>query len=274
MTLHSAMILLLLLLFLFVYYKIINIITYESFSEKNNIKLSKDNTEIFVINLKSNKDRYYSFVNQFMNTDMKHYKLNRIDAVNGRMISDHELKVLLSDEGYKDLIDSEKRGYRIKHHQMTRGSVGCYLSHMKTYKQFLESNKEYAIIFEDDVHIKKLNYINSIDNIIKEIPNDWDIILLGCICFVCHKYKSYYDTRKFILLHSYVINRNSAGKIYNLLDSSRINKQIDSEFSDLLQSNKIKIYCIRNNLSVQNNNDFATTIQMPIKYVDGVNPFS
>lgn len=264
-----------LLLFVFVYYKVITLLTYEQFSNKGEtINITSENTETFLINLQSNRDRYDSFVKQFNKTDMKDFKLNRINAVDGRKIPEKDMKELLSEEGYKDLIESEKRGYRIKHHQMTRGSVGCYLSHMSAYKQFLDSGKEYALIFEDDVYLKKSDYIHSINSTLKEIPKDWDMVLLGCVCYVCHKYKSYYDTKKFILLHSYMINRESAQKIYDILDGMKINKQIDSEFSDLLQGNKIKIYCLTNPLSIQNNKDFVTTIQMPIKHIDGVNPFS
>lgn len=271
----SIVVILVLLIFGFVYYKVITLLTYEQFSNKaEQINLSSDNTEIFLINLKSNKDRYNSFVQQYKKTDMRDFKLNRINAVDGRRIPEKDMKELLSVEGYNDLIESEKRGYRIKHHQMTRGSVGCYLSHMNAYKQFLDSGKEYGLIFEDDVYLKKSDYIHSIKTTLKEIPKNWDIVLLGCVCYVCHKYKSYYDTKKFILLHSYLINRESAQKIYDILDGIKINKQIDSEFSDLLQCNKIKFYCLTNPLSIQNNKDFVTTIQMPIKHVDGVNPFS
>ena len=38
------------------------------------------------------------------------------------------------------------------------GSIGCSLSHLKTWKTFLESGKDYCIIFEDDVVLKKKFY--------------------------------------------------------------------------------------------------------------------
>lgn len=268
------LILISLILFIVVYYKILKIIGHENFeSKKAPVTINDSNTEIFLINLAKNKDRFLSFSKQFNNSDMKNMKFTHINAVLGTSIVDTDLRDILSEEGYSDLILSEKRGYRIKHHQMTRGSIGCYLSHMKTYKAFLEGDKDYAIIFEDDVNIKNKNFISSINNIIPTLPNDWDIVLCGCVCYVCHKYKSYYDTKKFILLHSYIINKEGAKKIYNHLDSIKINKQIDSELSDMLQDNKLKIYCLTNQLSIQNNQDFTTTIQMPIKYIEGVNPF-
>ena len=53
-----------------------------------------------------------------------------------------------------------------------KGSLGCALSHIEVWKQFLESPHEHALVLEDDIDTQEID----IDSILKE---KWDIALLG-----------------------------------------------------------------------------------------------
>jgi hypothetical protein len=47
-------------------------------------------------------------------------------------------------------------GYRTKHYQLTRGSVGCYMSHLQLYQHILrETDAQFAFVFEDDAEIRE-----------------------------------------------------------------------------------------------------------------------
>ena len=60
---------------------------------------------------------------------------------------------------------------------MTRGEIGCALSHTGVLRKIIHSGDEYAIVLEDDIDFdgKLVNFIHSID----EIPKTSDIVLLG-----------------------------------------------------------------------------------------------
>ena len=99
---------------------------------------------------------------------------NRISAVDGKKIDIDDAKYKkyfkkskTAYNHYKDDYDTDKKHI---------GHFGCFLSHMKTYKKFLETNYKYAIIFEDDMEID--NFKNKLNKSIKNVPSDWDIILL------------------------------------------------------------------------------------------------
>lgn len=239
--------------------------------KESSINITASDIDIYLINLKWNKDRYKNFLKLYNSTDLSPIGIKTVEAVEGKKIDD--IRSLVSEKAYTELIDAERLGYRTKHYQITRGAIGCYLSHLNTYELIVNSDKDFAIIFEDDVKFNTSNILQEIQEKIKVMPSDWDLMLLGCVCYVCHKYDHYYDASKFILLHGYIIKKSSAKKIIELLKDKPIEKQIDSKFSDLILEGKLKVYCLKEQLAVQNN-IYNTNIQLPIKRVEGVNPFA
>lgn len=257
-----------------------SIITGEHFSEtlnnnqisnKNILSITASDLDVYLINLKDSVDRYNNFLKIYNSSDLFPINIIKIDAVDGRKLDN--IKDLVSDKAFNELTDAERLGYRTKHYQITRGSVGCYLSHLNTYEKVVQSSKDYAIIFEDDVKFNTMNILQEVQENLTTIPSDWDILLLGCVCYVCHKYDNYYDASKFILLHGYIIKKTSAAKIIKLLKDNPIEKQIDSVYSDLILQGDLKVYCLKKQLAIQNNN-YKTNIQMPIKNIKGINPFA
>ncbi len=64
------------------------------------------------------------------------------------------------------------------HMTFKNGEIGNFLSHMYALKKFLNTNKPYAIILEDDVHVKS-DFKVMVNNILKRMKNTkWDIIWL------------------------------------------------------------------------------------------------
>lgn len=261
----NTILLILLTAYHFIYNK-----TREGF-DNNGINITASDLDVYLINLETNPERLANFKMNYNKTDLEPIPIKKIHAVDGRKI---EIKSIVSDKAYEELMSAEKKGYRTKHYQITRGAVGCYLSHMNTYKEIVKNDKDYALIFEDDVKFNTNEILQEIQNKAQSIKYDWDIMLLGCVCYVCNGFNEYYDAQKFILLHAYLIKKESAIKILKLMDNQPIEKQIDSKFSDLAESGQLKIACLKNHLAIQNNTEYKTTIQLPIKRMPGINPFS
>lgn len=97
----------------------------------------------YVISLESRKDRLdkFLFSNKFTNIKV-------IEAIDGREVFNES--------------------------DLTKGEFGCYQSHVKAWKAFIESDYEYALIFEDDAHCADFNP----DDLIHYMK-DLDILLLS-----------------------------------------------------------------------------------------------
>jgi GR25 family glycosyltransferase involved in LPS biosynthesis len=220
----------------------------------------------YVINMKRNPERFASFTRKFFNSDLD--SLIRIEAIDGKQIT---INGVVSDDALKEIESAERVGFRLKHYQLTRGAVGCYLSHMKAYQTFLASeNYDIALIFEDDAivtpHLKK-RILSALD----ALPDNWDLALLGCNCRSCVLANSEWNrVSRFWGLYACAVNRKGAQKILDLLMSvKKIYQQLDSQLSDYARENKLAVYCYHDKL-VNVNRNFETTIQLPVKLVDGI----
>lgn len=119
-----------------------------------------DTLKIYIINLKKSIERKEHMESQLLKLGLINSS-EFIEAVDGS---------LLSENIYSELID-EKLSQFIIQRSLTRGEVGCYLSHFKIYKKMMEENLKYSIVFEDDVYIndKLLEFIKVINFINPEI---------------------------------------------------------------------------------------------------------
>ncbi|MDR1236050.1 MAG: glycosyltransferase family 25 protein [Holosporaceae bacterium] len=69
------------------------------------------------------------------------FAVERIPAVDGETLSQKEIESIADIELYKFFFKMFPE----------KGTIGCALSHEKAWRRFLESDNEFAIIFEDDV---------------------------------------------------------------------------------------------------------------------------
>lgn len=238
------------------------------YKKSDDFKFHQDNIKLYLINMKKSIERFKRFQDAYTASDLASIEFERIEGVNGKEI---DIKNYVSDKAYDSILTAEKTGFRRYHYELTRGAVGCYLSHKEVYKRIANQKQEFAFVFEDDVRLSSLNLLSDVNQIVNSVPKDWDILLLGCVCFVCGKFSTYYDVNKYFLMHGYIIKRSSAKKILNLLNDQKIEQQIDAQFSDLAEQGILKIYCLRDKLAVQW--DMGTNIQVPVKNIKGINPF-
>jgi GR25 family glycosyltransferase involved in LPS biosynthesis len=247
-------------------FKIPHVEKYNNSCSKEGIKLN--DVGIFLINMKRNADRLEHFVEQYMMSDLRYKRFSRFEGIDGNLI---DTSNYVSPGALSEINNTIKSGYRTKHYQLTKGAVGCYLSHISIYNKIGHGSDPYGLVFEDDVRIDS-NLFSRINKSLDKIPNNWDMLLFGCHCIVCEKYENHYDAARFFLLHAYLIKKEAAKRIFDALDKKKIEQQIDSELSDMASRGELKIFCLRDTVARQDNT-FQTTIQTPMKIVPGVNPF-
>ncbi|MDO4587942.1 MAG: glycosyltransferase family 25 protein [Planctomycetia bacterium] len=121
---------------------------------------------IFVINLDQATERIERITRDF---SIAGIPITRVAAIHGKRVDEHdfnELSVSLCK-------------WRLRFHlrrDITPNEVGCYLSHIKALKIFLASQKEYALICEDDV---SPGYeAKAVLNELLTLSDCWDLIRL------------------------------------------------------------------------------------------------
>lgn len=130
----------------------------------------------YLISLDKDKERREKILKIFMPT--------HIYAHNGENIDINFLKEI---------------GVLDKNSTLTRGEIGCYLSHKHMLEIINNSDSDYAIIFEDDAYIKNEEEFN--DNIKYIIDNannfDWDLIFLDSNYFKLDEKNEIFKTQQF-----------------------------------------------------------------------------
>ena len=213
--------------------------------------------KIYLINLKRRPDRLHNFLEHYKKSDFKNETVIKFDAIDGSKLDVDS--VSLSELAKAELQQLETTGFRTKHYQLTKGAIGCYLSHVKIWENVLKHKYENVLIFEDDAKIPD-NLNAKIHENMQFIPNDWDIVLLGYVCKKCRKYENYHEVERFMLTHCYMINRNAIIKIMNSNTLFPITQQIDALMSEL--SSILNIYSIKEKIVKQFNS--RTDIQAPL----------
>lgn len=197
----------------------------------------KSEIEAFLINLDYRKDRLERFKRTY---NLKNIKCSLVKAIDAKKIDIEKLKKknLIGEYGLSTL----KQNKRIHHHQFnTMGAIGCYMSHIKTWEKILNSKCKYGLIFEDDIEFNNNMTEDIIYNYISKLPNDWDILLLNKNRVTMYNIKdNLYKIKKFLCLHSYIVNKNSISKM--IKEILPINQQIDFKLSCLANQNILNIY--------------------------------
>jgi GR25 family glycosyltransferase involved in LPS biosynthesis len=154
---------------------------------------------IYWINLERSEDRRKNMSNIL---DKINIHNERINAFDGKSLSDEQ-------------VYSRFENYNIKSH--TKIEFACLLSHLETIRKFSESNYEIALIFEDDLSLEYVKFWKkSICNIIKNAPQDWEIIMLNYVSLNELKQDYTFNTNGYIsCLQAYLINNKSAKKFIN-----------------------------------------------------------
>ena len=150
---------------------------------------------VFIINLKESSERRLKMQAQLDKTELKYEFIN---GVNGKDLSDAELKEIVYD--YPNCM-------------LTKGEIGCALSHLSIYKKMVNENIEQALVLEDDAVLTHniediISTIQKIDKLTK--PN---VYLLSYVDSYIKNKKlddNIFKVYQAILAHAYIINKKAA----------------------------------------------------------------
>ena len=164
--------------------------------------------KIFIVNLKIDKKRKSHIINELTKQKLDNYEI--IDAVNGNEFDEKEIK----KNTFKN-----KMGLNPWNTKMSSSQIGCALSHIKIYKQFIETGYDYALILEDDAIFVENFKEKLINFIIDNFNYKKQIILLSELkqfyskpINKIEKYELVNVTNAFFT-HAYFINKEAAKSI-------------------------------------------------------------
>ncbi|XP_035995694.1 procollagen galactosyltransferase 2 [Fundulus heteroclitus] len=169
--------------------------------------------EIYLINLRRRPDR----------RDRMLYSLNElevdvkvVDAVDGNALNSSDIKFLGVDllPGYYDPFSGRT---------LTKGEVGCFLTHYYIWKEVVDMQMDKALVFEDDVRFQA-NFKRRVLRLMEEVEQvelDWDIIYLGRKQVNPGKEEAVENVRNLVVADysywtlSYAISQQGAQKLLN-----------------------------------------------------------
>ncbi|KFP55434.1 Procollagen galactosyltransferase 2, partial [Cathartes aura] len=133
--------------------------------------MSFSSAQIFMINLKRRKDRRDRMLRTLYEQEIA---VKIVEAVDGKALNTSQLKALSIDmlPGYRDPYSSRP---------LTRGEIGCFLSHYYIWKEVVNRELEKTLVIEDDVrfeHQFKRRLMKLMDDI-EQAQLDWELIYIG-----------------------------------------------------------------------------------------------
>ena len=232
---------------------------YNKYNKKKQFggQISSNQFRFFTVTLddRSNKFNYFSKLsNKLLNMNLKLEKFLGIDTrkLDTRIL---ELMPKLSsfiDNNHGKIGDNYYTTYQSKILKREGlGSLGTCLSHFYIYKTMVEEKIPYMCIFEEDAIIND-DFRIKLDKLLKNTPDDWDIIYLGMSCDYshddrCHQNDNINEVKPNLFkikyaygTYGYIINLSGVKKI--LPNIYPIWWHVDTLLSNLMVQNKINAY--------------------------------
>ncbi|XP_051898150.1 procollagen galactosyltransferase 1-like [Pristis pectinata] len=142
---------------------------YMSVPPKHPDKMGFD--EVFLINLKRRPTRRMRMLRSLYEQEIA---CEVVDAVDGRAFNSSQIKALgitmLAD--YQDPYSGRP---------LTKGELGCFLSHYNIWKEIVERGLQKSVVFEDDLRFE-IFFKRRLKYLMKEVEKvklDWDLIYIG-----------------------------------------------------------------------------------------------
>ncbi|MFC7159339.1 glycosyltransferase family 25 protein [Pseudidiomarina halophila] len=120
--------------------------------------------KVLVINLERSPQRWHAMVEQLEASGLPY---ERVEAVAGDT---------LTAEQIAQVFDSKAARHNY-HYQLSRGEIGCYLSHLKAWQTILNQQLDYAIVLEDDVVLDAK--FRLLPKVIVQCDEAWDLIKIA-----------------------------------------------------------------------------------------------
>ncbi len=224
-----------------------------------------DLTKVYIINLKDRIGKKNYMLEQLKNLDNT-FDVEFFEAVDGNKLdetSEYKFNVL---ESWYDPITNRS---------LTKGEVGCALSHYTIWQKMVENNIENAIIFEDDIGIP-IDFASTFNKLKSELPVDYDLFYLHRQQRTKNE-KSYSENLNVAnysyWLCAYMISNNCAKNLINTIYSNNL-IPVDEyvpimcdvnypykQYSEIYKNyNKMIAYAPKNSFMTLNTNGISDTV--------------
>ncbi len=208
----------------------------ETFSYESEFDWFKNNTELFVINLRSRKDRLQSFKEECNKIGIKEDSIIVYNAI--RPSIEQAFNCTFMD--LNQCWECKRRDI-----QYFIGASGCKMSHYNSLKKFLdESDKKYLMLCEDDAFFEDdtIQRIYQSIQSLEDVDEEWDILYVGT--HLLHKEDAEW-VNEFLLRVKHgltttaqIFPRRKILEIIKKIEQSK--KEIDNTYSELLD----RKYCV------------------------------
>ncbi|XP_043940389.1 procollagen galactosyltransferase 1 isoform X2 [Protopterus annectens] len=224
--------------------------SYISVSPKYPDKMGFD--EVFMINLKRRTDRRERMLQTFYQQEIA---CKIVDAVDGRALNSSQIEAMGIDmlPGYEDPYHGRP---------VTRGELGCFLSHYIIWKEIVDRGLKKSVVFEDDLRFEIFfkRRLMSLIHEVEEEQLDWDLIYIGRKRMQLeHPEKAVPDVRNLVEADysywtlGYVISLQGAQKLLDVQPLSKIlpvdeflpimfNKHPKSEYMKYFENRNLKAF--------------------------------
>ena len=193
-----------------------------------------------VIHLEGNPGRLAAFKERYAKSDMAAVPVSYVAGVDASKV---DIMPETTEKARLQILDVERKGHRTRHEELTRGGVGCFLSHMKVYRHMLEGGAQVTMVFEDDAPVDQHLHAKAVA-LVAKAPPDWDAVFLGHYDSVTERHDDTFDRlRRLYGMHCYLIRRSFAENV--LQDVDKVDRQIDSRVTLMIRQGKLKVYSVR-----------------------------
>ena len=216
-----------------------NIITnFENFNKIDGIN------KIYYINLENSKLRNESMLHILKNININY---ERHDALDGRKIAN--IKDKYFDNNEVNNVNNIN----------TNSEYAVLYSHLSLIDKLQNIQGEYFLIFEDDLSLDFQKYWNhSIENIINDAPEDWEVIMLGYFTLNLKFDSNYREWNNDWSALSYIIRGSSIKKINEYKINNKFKLFHDVNVADNYIFRLFKTYVYKYPLFTINNNNKST----------------
>ena len=166
----------------------------------------------------------------------------------------------------KNLSDEELREVTCSDWYLTRGEIGCVMSHKKVLEKFLETDEESVIIFEDDVCFAKeltKSILEKLNLFVAKTkaPSILALYTSEIVYEPCVNLDdiTIYSTPRFMRSHAYIINRSAAQHVIDI--QSPIWLEYD-QFRYYYYLKGCNLYALDKNLVLVNEEELPSSIDV------------
>uniref|UniRef100_A0A7S1SF49 Glycosyl transferase family 25 domain-containing protein n=1 Tax=Alexandrium catenella TaxID=2925 RepID=A0A7S1SF49_ALECA len=129
---------------------------------------------VWVVNLDKSVERWKTCQEELAANGIT---AERFPATLGKSMTDEELK--------------EKTTWAARYF-CTPGMIGCFMSHLRIWNRVAKEGHPAVVVFEDDIVILHKDFNSQLQSLLKELPDDWDVCLLGAVGCVAPEREPFY----------------------------------------------------------------------------------